>query len=79
MSYAPYGIRKGAQPHGVPVRYGAPPSEVSYYTYTSDEAHPTEEVYKLIAKIWAEAIVKKYEVGTLNNNPEARFPVLGQP
>jgi phospholipase/lecithinase/hemolysin len=73
-----YGITEGAQPRGVPVRYGAPPSAVSSYAYTSDEAHPTEEVYKLIAKIWAEAIVRHYQVGMLNTAPEARFPVLGQ-
>lgn len=75
-----YGLVQRAQPPGVPVRYGAPISDptIAFCTTTSDEAHPTEEVYKLIAQIWADAIRKDFVLGQLNANAEATFAVRGQ-
>ena len=74
-----YGFTKGAQPPGIEVRYGAPPKDqlAAYKTTTSDEAHPTEEVYKVIAQIWASEIRKHFELGTLSQKAEAAFTVRG--
>jgi phospholipase/lecithinase/hemolysin len=68
-----YGLKKGAQPKGVPVRYSKYGSQDtnSNYTTTSDEAHPTEAVYKIIAKIFAGGILAKYDVGNLRAHPPA--------
>lgn len=74
-----YGLIRDRQPNGVPVRYGAAPTDpiVTFCTTTSDGAHPTEEVYRLIAQIWADAIRKDFVLGQLNTNNEATFAVRG--
>ncbi|MGN6090743.1 MAG: hypothetical protein ACTHOL_00175, partial [Luteibacter jiangsuensis] len=74
-----YGFTKGAQPKGIEVRYGAPPKnqQAAFYTTTSDEAHPTEEVYKVIAQIWASEIGKHFELGSLRQAADATFVVKG--
>lgn len=74
-----YGLVRDKQPNGVPVRYGAPATDptIAYCTTTSDGAHPTEEVYRLIAQIWADAIRKDCVLGRLNTNNEATFAVRG--
>lgn len=74
-----YGFTKEKQPTGIEVRYGAPPRNqlAAYCTTTSDGAHPTEEVYKVIAQIWADEIRKHYDVGVLTPNTEARFTTKG--
>lgn len=73
-----YGLTTGAQPPGVPVRYGAlADPKLSFFTTTSDEAHPTEEVYKLIAKLWAEKILADHDLGVLRQSGEGRFEVRG--
>ncbi|UPG88066.1 SGNH/GDSL hydrolase family protein [Luteibacter aegosomaticola] len=74
-----YGFTKGAQPKGIEVRYGAAPKNAAaaFLTTTSDEAHPTEEVYKVIAQIWASEIRKHFELGTLSQKPDAAFTVKG--
>ena len=59
-----YGIINEAQPKGVAVRYDntKPPlvkridDKTYQYATTSDKAHPTEAIYKLIANVWAQAI-----------------------
>ena len=74
-----YGFVKKAQPKGIEVRYGAPPRNQldAFCTTTSDEAHPTEEVYKVIAQIWADEIKKHFELGTLRQAADAHFTVKG--
>ena len=74
-----YGLIQAKQPTGVEVRYGAPPKDqvVAFSTTTSDGAHPTEEVYKIIAQIWADAIKQHFELGQLSQSPEAHFVVKG--
>lgn len=74
-----YGLLRKAQPKGVQVRYGAPPTDptIAFSTTTSDGAHPTEEVYRLIAQIWADAIRQDFVLGRLNTNNEAKFAVRG--
>ncbi|HEY4089961.1 MAG TPA: SGNH/GDSL hydrolase family protein [Luteibacter sp.] len=74
-----YGFTKGAQPSGIEVRYGAPPKNqaAAFLTTTSDEAHPTEEVYKVIAQIWATEIRKRFDWGTLSQKADAAFTVKG--
>jgi phospholipase/lecithinase/hemolysin len=74
-----YGFVKKAQPKGIEVRYGAPPRNQldAFCTTTSDEAHPTEEVYKVIAQIWADEIKKNFELGTLRQAADAHFTVKG--
>jgi lysophospholipase L1-like esterase len=62
-----YGLKKGAQPHGMKVQYG-PYSELSdkhSFATTSDEAHPTEAVYKLLAQLWAEEVLNRFDLGLL--------------
>jgi phospholipase/lecithinase/hemolysin len=72
-----YGIKKGAQPHGIPVHYGKRTSYSSddFFATTSDEAHPTEAVYKLLGQIWADEIKKRFELGRLSESEEATFQV----
>ncbi|WP_028774823.1 SGNH/GDSL hydrolase family protein [Shewanella waksmanii] len=62
-----YGLKKGSQPHGMKVKYGsdAPISSDDFFVSTSDRAHPTEQVYKLIANAWSEEILKRFDLGTL--------------
>ncbi|URL56990.1 hypothetical protein IM816_09955 [Luteibacter flocculans] len=74
-----YGFTKKAQPKGIEVRYGAPPRNQldAFCTTTSDEAHPTEEVYKVIAQIWADEIKKNFDLGTLSQATDAHFKVQG--
>jgi phospholipase/lecithinase/hemolysin len=74
-----YGLTQQDQPHGIEVRYGAPPRDqlLAYCTTTSDGAHPTEEVYKLIAQIWADEINKHFELAALRQQAEAHFSVQG--
>lgn len=74
-----YGFVQKAQPKGIEVRYGAPPRNQldAFCTTTSDEAHPTEEVYKVIAQIWADEIKKNFDLGTLSQATEAHFKVQG--
>ncbi|NII53826.1 SGNH/GDSL hydrolase family protein [Luteibacter sp. SG786] len=74
-----YGFIKEAQPKGIEVRYGAPPKNqrAAFCTTTSDEAHPTEEVYKVIAQIWATEIGKHFELGSLRQAADATFVVKG--
>lgn len=73
-----YALRKGAQPHGVKVKYSklAGADHNSNFTTTSDEAHPTEAVYRLIAKVFAEAILQRFDLGELRSHAEARFEIL---
>jgi hypothetical protein len=72
-----YKIKKGAQPHGMKVRYGKINSDGSdrYWATTSDEAHPSEHVYKIIAKIFATNIQGRYNLGLLSNNLEKNFAI----
>jgi len=74
-----YGFTKGKQPTGVEVRYGATPRDqlAAFYTTTSDAAHPTEEVYRVIAQIWSDEIKKHFELGLLRQNVQATFAVKG--
>jgi phospholipase/lecithinase/hemolysin len=74
-----YGLTRKDQPTGIEVRYGAPPRDqlAAFCTTTSDGAHPTEEVYKLIAQIWADEIKKHFELAALRQNAEAHFSVQG--
>jgi phospholipase/lecithinase/hemolysin len=74
-----YGFTQAKQPTGIEVRYGAAPKNqaAASYTTTSDGAHPTEEVYKVIAQIWAEEIKKHFELAALRQNADARFVVKG--
>ncbi|EFR6822109.1 hypothetical protein HYF16_003868 [Salmonella enterica] len=74
-----YGLIKGAQPHGEKVRYDGSDS-TSRYSTTSDRAHPTEVVYRLIANIWASEIVRYMNtngltLGTLAQSGECNFIV----
>jgi lysophospholipase L1-like esterase len=57
----------------------APPRNqlAAFCTTTSDGAHPTEEVYKLIAQIWADAIKQHFELAALRQNQDAHFVVKG--
>jgi phospholipase/lecithinase/hemolysin len=72
-----YGLKKGAQPKGIAVRYGKHSgiSSDDFFTTTSDEAHPTEAVYKLIAQIWADEIKRRFTLGLLSDNAEATFEI----
>jgi phospholipase/lecithinase/hemolysin len=74
---AAYGLKKGAQPKGMPVRYGQRMgiSSDEFFTTTSDGAHPTETVYKLIAQIWADEIRKRFDLGLLSESAEATFEI----
>jgi phospholipase/lecithinase/hemolysin len=74
-----YGFTQGKQPTGIEVRYGAPPKNqlAAFCTTTSDGAHPTEEVYKVIAQIWADAIKEHFELAALRQQPDAHFVVKG--
>jgi len=74
---AAYGLTKGAQPHGVRVRYGGEQGPAGLqFTATSDEAHPTEAVYRLIAQMWAGEILQRFELGNLRNSGNGHFDVL---
>lgn len=72
-----YGLKKGAQPKGIKVKYSKMDSfdNNSFWTTTSDKAHPTETVYKYIAKIISTGILQHYDLGTLRTHPEATFVV----
>lgn len=72
-----YGLKKGAQPTGVKVRYSKMESfdNNSFFTTTSDEAHPTEAVYRLIGQIWAGEILARFDLGELRNEADARFVI----
>lgn len=74
-----YGLIKGAQPHGEKIRYDGSDS-TSRYSTTSDKAHPTEVVYRLMANIWASEIVRYLNInqvtlGTLAQSGECDFIV----
>jgi phospholipase/lecithinase/hemolysin len=62
-----YGLVGNAQPKGAPVNYGTAEDTYLYRNCvaTSDDAHPTEAVYKLIAKEVARTLLQKYDLGTL--------------
>lgn len=65
-----YGLVDGAQPHGVPVRYrGAESSDHRALTATSDSAHPTERMYRLIAREIARRLLERFELGGLSRSP----------
>ncbi|MEN9579016.1 MAG: hypothetical protein RJA70_2025 [Pseudomonadota bacterium] len=72
-----YGIKRGAQPKGMKVHYGKRTSLSSddFFATTSDEAHPTEVVYKVIAGIWADEILRQFDLGELRNCGEATFQI----
>lgn len=71
---AKYHLENGAQPHGVKVNYGTLSDSTTHrrHVATSDDAHPTEAVYKLIAKEIARALVTKYELGILSRSMHVR-------
>lgn len=70
-----YGFTKGAQPHGMKVQYGKyiGLSNKHFFTTTSDEAHPTEAVYKLLAQLWAEEVLDRFELGLLRASGKGQF------
>jgi len=72
-----YGFTKGAQPHGMKVQYGKyiGISNLHFYTTTSDGAHPSEAVYKLLAQLWSEEILQQFELGLLRSSDQSRFDV----
>ncbi|RYZ42167.1 MAG: hypothetical protein EOO71_09040 [Myxococcaceae bacterium] len=68
---AKHNLVGGAQPGVVPINYphvgplvATPPTPVA----TSDKAHPTEAVYRLMARHIARTFVTRYELGTLSKN-----------
>jgi phospholipase/lecithinase/hemolysin len=83
-----YGLVNEDQPAGVGVRYNneaAPTKKVDgkHYGYatTSDKAHPTEAIYKLIANVWAQSIDYYPASSTLPNSrnklPAVQELILG--
>jgi phospholipase/lecithinase/hemolysin len=70
-----YGIKPGRQPRGVKVRYGKFAGFSSNYNFatTSDGAHPTEAVYKLIGQIWAREILSRFDLGMLRSSKRGTF------
>jgi hypothetical protein len=69
-----HGLVNKAQPQGVKVDYGMfgedgdKDSNVRRCVATSDDAHPTEVVYKLMAKQVAKTLRTSYELGTLGKS-----------
>jgi phospholipase/lecithinase/hemolysin len=58
-----------AQPHGVSVCYpGKAPSVYANHVATSDNAHPTEAVYKVLAKEIVRVLLEKYDLGSLRSS-----------
>jgi len=56
-----YGLEAAAQGHGVQVDYkGHRPAEITPVA-TSDEAHPTEVVYRLIARAIANRLIERFD------------------
>ncbi|WP_233602305.1 hypothetical protein, partial [Corallococcus sp. CA047B] len=52
-----------------PMRYGLPPPTP---VATSDLAHPTEAVYRIMARAIARRFVARYELGSLSRHFECR-------
>lgn len=67
---AEYGLELRPQPQGVAVRYQALSAASAHRNCvtTSDDAHPTEAVYKLIARQVAKTLRTKYELGSLSTS-----------
>jgi len=69
-----HGLVNKAQPQGVKVDYGMfgedgdKDNNVRKYVATSDDAHPTEAVYKLMAQLVAKTVRTNYELGTLGKS-----------
>jgi phospholipase/lecithinase/hemolysin len=61
-----------SQPHGVKVDYGmfgaGGDAALRRYVATSDDAHPTEAVYKLMGKCIATDLRARYSLGSLSNS-----------
>lgn len=72
-----YGLKKGAQPKGMKVHYGKRTSVSSddFWVTTSDGAHPSEQVYKIIGQIFAGAILSGFDLGNLRANDDATFEI----
>lgn len=74
-----YGLVKASQPKGAKVRYDGEKADKRYST-TSDKAHPTEAIYRLMANVWATKIVEILELqnlalGDLAKSGESNFIV----